>query len=175
LENVDGLVEIGMWTILLTLIIEPLFTPSVAKFLGVAELMQDQATAQTSDRTKVVLATRGESFISRFDFVRDWALLHKVEEVAVLLCLEDKFTPELEAGIRQKAEALFEKNKKELSEKSSAGIDFIFISRQGSLDENIDSLSKADNKISAIFVGKKMLDHRLEEIKQLKIPFYFMD
>ena len=34
---VDGLVEIGMWVILLTLVIAPPLTPYVARRLGVAE------------------------------------------------------------------------------------------------------------------------------------------
>jgi hypothetical protein len=34
---VNGLVEIGMWVILLTLLLSPPFTPWVARRLGVAE------------------------------------------------------------------------------------------------------------------------------------------
>jgi len=37
IANIDGLVEIGMWVILMTLIVEPLLLPGIAKRLDVAE------------------------------------------------------------------------------------------------------------------------------------------
>ena len=38
---VNGLVEIGIWVILLTLIVAPPLTPSVARKLGVAERLDE--------------------------------------------------------------------------------------------------------------------------------------
>ena len=37
LPGMDGLVEIGMWVILMTLIVEPLLMPHIARYLDIAE------------------------------------------------------------------------------------------------------------------------------------------
>lgn len=175
LKNMDGLIEIGMWTILLTLIIEPLLTPYVARRLQVAEEMQDRTKAPLNKKSTVVLVTRGESFLERLPQVAGWASKHSISDVAVMLCLENKYSIELEKEIKDKAQKMFIQEIQELQKKRLAKIDFTFISRKGSLHENIDNTAKNDNKVVAIFVGKKMLDYRLSEIKQLAIPFYFMD
>ncbi|MFA7208819.1 MAG: cation:proton antiporter [Parcubacteria group bacterium] len=175
LAGMEGLVEIGMWTILLTLIIEPLLTPFVAKYLQVAEEMQDRSKAPLNKKSTIVLVTRGESFLDRMPYVVKWASKHSISDVAVMLCLENKYTATLEKDIKAKAQAAFAREAGELKIKSLSHIDFTFISRKGSLHENIDTLAKTDNKVVAIFVGKKMLDYRLSEIKQLAVPFYFMD
>ncbi|MDP1619972.1 MAG: cation:proton antiporter, partial [bacterium] len=175
LAGMRGLVEIGMWTILLTLIIEPLLTPFVAKYLQVAEEMKDRTKAPLNKKSTVVLVTRGESFLDRMPYVAKWASKHSISDVAVMLCLENKYSAALEKDIKAKAQVAFARETGELKKKSLDHIDFTFISRKGSLHENIDNLAKTDNKVVAIFVGKKMLDYRLSEIKQLAVPFYFMD
>lgn len=175
LAGMDGLVEIGMWTILLTLIIEPLLTPFVAKYLQVAEEMQDRTKAPLNKKSTVVLVTRGESFLDRMPYVVKWASKHSISDIAVMLCLEDNYSAAREKEIKGKAQEAFAQEADGLKKKSLSRIDFAFISRKGSLHENIDNLAKTDNKVVAIFVGKKMLDYRLSEIKQLAVPFYFMD
>lgn len=175
LTGMEGLVEIGMWTILLTLIIEPILTPFLAKRLQVAEKMQDRAKAPLNKKTTIVLVTRGESFLERMPFVVQWAAKHSISDLAVMLCLEDEYSIERERAIKSKAQTAFASESAKLERKSLPNIDFAFISRKGSLHENIDNISKTDNKVVAIFVGKKMLDFRLSEIKQLAVPFYFMD
>ncbi len=176
LKDVNGLVEIGMWTILLTLIVEPLLTPIVAKKLGVAEIMKDKKGVELSDLSSVILVTRGESFIQRLPFVVEWAKRHNIEKVVVMLCLENKFTEELEIQIANKAEKVF---KDIIKVKKKEGklfkMRFKFVSRRGILDQNIEEIAKTDNRVSVIFVGKKMLDYRLNGIKQLSIPLYFME
>ena len=57
----NGMLEIGMWVILLSLIIEPMLTLFVAKKLGVAEIMEDEDTLapeDISETSSVILATR---------------------------------------------------------------------------------------------------------------------
>jgi hypothetical protein len=47
------------------------------------------------------------------------------------------------------------------------------VGRPGSLEENIRSIAPADD-VSVIFIGSKMLDYRLDVIKQLEVPFIFV-
>lgn len=171
LSGIEGLVEIGMWSILLTLIIEPLLTPAVAKYLKVAEIMKDDEKIEFSNVPAVMLVTRGRSFIDRFAFVNKWAQDHDISKIIIMLCLEDKYTSEMEKEIEVEAKKLFEKS----NLKNQKQIGYRFISRKGSLTENIKEMSKTDHRIISIFVGKKMLDFYPQEIKDLSIPFYFMD
>lgn len=175
LSGMNGLVEIGMWVILLSLIIEPIFTPHVAKKLHIAEAMQDVNNAKLDEHSSALLVTRGETFVDRFPKVFKWARLHSVEEVVVMLCLEDDYSIEREENIRKVAEDLFQKAQNESEDKGYGHMKFRFISRQGSLHENINAIAKIEHKVNVIFVGKKMLDYRLDEIKRLQLPFYFID
>ncbi|EKE18502.1 MAG: hypothetical protein ACD_9C00313G0010 [uncultured bacterium] len=176
IPQTEGLIEIGMWSILLTLIIEPIFTPFVAKYLKVAEIMKDDEEIVLRNIPAVMLVTRGTSFMDRFSFVNDWAVKHDIDKVIVMLCLEDKYTKKREKEIASGAEELFKKTKLEMK-KMFPGKKPIyrFISRKGSLTDNINTISKKDHRIVSIFVGKKMLDFYPEEIKELSIPFYFID
>lgn len=174
LGNIDGLVPIGMWVILLTLIIEPILTPWVAKKLQVAEEISDEKKVTTGIKSTVVLATRGHSFLPRLQFATDWASKHKINQVCILLCLEDRFSPELEDTIKKQAEQEIEKINTQLNQQFLPAISLQFLSRKGLLQENIEQLSEKDNNIVAIFVGRKVLDFRLNEIKNLHVPLYFL-
>ncbi len=170
IPGMEGFLAIGMWVILLTLIIEPPLTPFVAKFLKVATPIEDSAPIDLSETSvpSVVLGTRGHSFLKRLEFVSGWALKHKLKGVVVLLCLEDKYSVELEQEIREQAEKAFKKLSKKLQ--------FTFISQKGFLQKNISKLAEErDSSTVAIFVGRKMLDFRMEEIKHLHVPLYFLD
>lgn len=175
IEGLDGLVEIGMWVILLTLIIEPLLTPWVAEKLQVGEAIEDVAEIKLSEIPVVVLATRGLTFIERLPRVVDWAIKHRINKVTILLCLENKYTPDYEKEIKQFGEIKFKKINDELSIKGEQPIGFEIISRKGFLQENINAICHNDNTVTAVFVGRKMLDYRLNEIKNLHAPLYFMD
>lgn len=175
LGGIAGLVEIGMWVILLTLVIEPILTPMVATKLGVAEQIKNIQKTVLSTRTTVMLVTRGKSVLRRLPFVVDWAKCHKVEEITILLCLENNYTPELEEEIKVELEKEFKQYQKEFERDGLPKIEFSFLSKKGFLHDNIEEIAKMDNKISTIFTGKKMLDYHLSEIKDLQIPFYFMD
>lgn len=173
--DTSGLVPIGMWVILLTLIIEPLCTPWIARKLRVAEVMQDDEEHDVGADPVVVLGTRGHSFVHRLPFVADWAVSRGIGRLLVMLCLEDAYDPALSASIEKEANAVFVELNKRLRSEGKNEIDFSFVSRTGLLHDNIKELSANDSGIVAFFVGRKMLDFRLGEIKTLSLPVYFID
>ncbi|MDQ3076257.1 MAG: cation:proton antiporter [bacterium] len=176
LPNIAGLLEIGMWVILCTLIIAPPLTPMVAKYLKVATPMEDEEELVLSEHSSVMIVSRGYGFTRRLSEVTDFASRHNIEKVIVLLCLEGKYTENLEKEIKEAAHIEFRKEKKRLDNISKNNIEFQFISRQGLLHDNIDFISnQKDSPVSMIFAGKKMLDYHLNEIKQLSIPIRFID
>lgn len=176
LPNMNGLIEVGMWVILATLIIEPPLTPLVAKKLGVAEEMKDEEEIELAETPAVMLVTRGYGFIKRLALVADYASKNNLKKVIVLLCLEQKYTEELEKNIKEAAFNAFRVENKRLSENDRNEVEFQFISRKGLLQDNINFISEMkDNPIATIFAGKKILDYHLSEIKQLNVPMQFID
>lgn len=175
LPNLEGLVPIGMWVILMTLIIEPVLTNWVAQKLKVADIMPDAGNIEIGESPIAVLATRGHTFLSRLPLVVDWAQKHSIERIMVLLCLEDKYTPETEKEIKDMAIAKFAELNDELNKKNLPEIDFSLVSHRGLLQDNIRELAEEKSNVTGIFVGRKMLDYRLDEIKKLHVPLCFMD
>lgn len=175
IKNIDGLVEIGMWVILLTLIIEPLLTPWVAKKLKVAETMVEMKKIKMTNPLTVVLASRGYTFIKRLPIVIDWSLKHGVDNITLLLCLEDKYSEEREREVKESAEKEFLQHIKSHEQKGVVLPTFEIVSSEEYLQDSINNLAQNNSSITAIFVGTKMLDYRLNEIKKLGVPFYFMD
>jgi cell volume regulation protein A len=174
-EGLNGLVPVGMWVILATLILQPPFTPAVAKWLKVGQVIGDANTLQIDEeKPVVVLTSRGESYKHRLGKVVDWADLHKIKNVILLHCPEDRYTPEFEEETRIQAEGLFASINKERELRKKLPMKFTFISRRGFLQDNVNDLAK-ENNVTTIFAGKKVLDYRLSEIKQLTVPFYFLD
>lgn len=173
IKGTEGLIEIGMWTILLTLIIEPIFTPLVAKKLKVAEII-DKEKIKISTIPTIILASRGQTFIKRLPQVIEWARKHNINQIQVLLCLENKYSELLEEETKKIAKNEFKNYTKESNQNNLKPIEFSIISRKGFLQENINELGNNDS-ITAIFVGTRMLDYRLDEIKKLKMPLYFID
>ncbi len=175
ISGLDGLLEIGMWIILLTLIIEPVLTPFVAKYLQVGEVIKDKTKIELSELPLVVLGTRGLTFIERLPKVVNWANKHMIKNVTVLLCLEDKYTEEYEKEVKEFAEIKFKKINNEMLSKGLPVITFDIISRGGFLQEDIHKICQNNDTVTVVFVGRKMLDYRLNEIKNLNAPLYFMD
>ncbi len=166
LQGVDGLLQVGMWVILLTLIVEPPLTAWVANKLKVAEKIKDEFKHEVdTEETYVVLGSRGKSFVDRLPLVIDWALRHSVQKVMVLHCLEDKRTDAAELEIQEKFKEL----------RIKAPLELELVQRGGFLQENIRQLAEGENTPSMVFVGAKILDFRHEELKKLKVPFYFLD
>jgi NhaP-type Na+/H+ or K+/H+ antiporter len=175
LAGMDGLVAIGMWVILLTLIIEPLLTPFVARFLKVAEPITEESQITLHQEGAVaVLGTRGRSFITRLPFVAEWAVKHGMKQLVVLLCLEEKYSPELEKEMKEVAEEEFKKLETSLRDRSAV-LQLSFVSRQGLLHETIKNMANENTAVTTIFVGRKMLDFNLADIKKLGVPLYFVE
>lgn len=175
IKDVDGLVEVGMWVILLTLIVEPLLTPWAARKMGVAETIVDKKKIRISSAPVAVLASRGRTFVRRLPLVIEWSLKHGIGNIILMLCLEDRYSEELEAEIKELANKEYLKHVNGGEERGVELPVFEIISRKGLLQNNINDLAQNNNAVTAIFVGTKMLDYRLSEIKKLGVPFYFMD
>jgi len=177
ISGVEGLVEIGMWVILSTLIIEPIFTPWAAQKLGVAKEMKDE------DKIKIIpvgavsiLGSRGDSFVKRLPFVAEWTAKNlTTRQVTILSCLEDKYSIEEEARISSLAAQEFEKINKTLSDQGLGVVTFSINSRQGMLHDNLKSICQENQCRSIIFIGRKMLDFRFEEVKNLGAPIHFLE
>lgn len=176
LPNIEGLLEIGMWVILATLIIAPPLTPKVAQKLKVAKLMADDKKLELPTSPEVMIVSRGFGFTKRLPLVVDYAYHQNIDKVSLLLCLEEKYSLELENKIKQVAFENFRKENKRLKRDGKKEIKFRFISREGLLEDNIDFISMQENSfVTTIFAGKKILDYHLDEIKQLSIPIRFVD
>jgi hypothetical protein len=124
-----------------------------------------------SETSSVILATRGYTFLERIDTVVDWSKNHQIRNIIVLLCLENKYSEQEEKKVHDAALKKFRD-----IENNHPDIQCYFVSRKGLLQTNITELADdPHSRVTAIFVGKKMLDYRLSEIKSLHIPLRFMD
>ncbi len=177
LPGMEALVPIGMWVILLTLIIEPPLTPWLAAKLKIAEPISDtnDLDLDEGDKPFVVLGSRGHSYKERLPKVVDWADTHRISRIVLLHCLEDKYTLALADKIRLEADQEFAKINTERQTSGKPVLDFDYVSRTGFLQTNIDDLAREHSEVTAIFVGRKVLDYRLEEIKNLQVPIFFVD
>lgn len=177
LAGLDGLVPIGMWVILGTLIVQPPLTPLLARVLRVGTPIGDADGLHIngSGEPFVVLVSRGDSFISRLPKVVEWAEVHNMRKVVLLHCLESKYTENLAAEIGIRAEGEFARINRERDLRHKLPMKFLYVSRQGFLQENIDELAKENKSATVIFAGKQVLDYRLSEIKNLSVPFYFIE
>jgi NhaP-type Na+/H+ or K+/H+ antiporter len=176
IPQADIIIAVGMWVIVTTLLLQPMLTPWVAEKLGVAEMIEDEEEIdEVSDKPFVLLGTRGYSFARRLPFVVDWAVKHGIHEVVVLLCLEGRHTKKLAIEMEEKLdEAAAEINKGRKCDKRKC-VEIRMISNKGFLQDNIKRIAKSDDDLTIIFIGKRVLDYRLEELKQIPVPFYFMD
>lgn len=174
--HVQGLVPIGMWVILLTLMIEPPLTSWAARCLGVAEAMKDEDNMpMKEEKSLVVLVTRGYSWMERLPKVIEWMGKHGVRRLKVLICLEDRYEPVFSHSIELLVAEQGEKINAEQKKEGKDLFEITAISRKGLLEENIKEIAEHHAQVMAIFVGRKMLDFRLKEIHSLKAPLYFMD
>jgi hypothetical protein len=176
IPSLDGLVSVGMWVILSTLILQPPLTPLVARALDVAEPIRDTAPIDvTSGPPLVVLGSRGLSYLERLPKVAAWAERHHIERIMLLHCLEEKYTPALAQKIGEQAAREFDLINERRAEDGLPALQFSYVSRTGFLQKNIDALAGLDDTIAMIFVGRKILDYRLEDIKRMKVPFFFLE
>jgi NhaP-type Na+/H+ or K+/H+ antiporter len=175
LPNIEGLLPVGMWVILATLIVEPPLTPWVAEKLKVAELLPEPTDDHIEkDDSLAIIGSRGHSWKNRLPFVVDWCARHHVPNLSLLLCLEYKYTPEMAEEIADEAKKMMFHLNAKLERRAYSPISFQVEISEGLLQKNIDRLSKTHENLVAIFVGRKMLDYRLDEVKQLEVPIFFM-
>jgi NhaP-type Na+/H+ or K+/H+ antiporter len=172
IEGTDTVVLVGLWIILLTLIVQPPLTPFVAKRLGVAT----DASAFPKRHAKgpiAVLCSRGKTFDRRMPAVIEWADQHGVHNVTLLHCPEEKYSPEFIEEIDAKAAALFGSSNAARVAQGKKQLHFELLDRPGPLQDNIQALVEQD-EVAIIFVGDKMLDYRLDDVKKLRVPFVFV-
>ncbi|MFZ2682228.1 MAG: cation:proton antiporter [Patescibacteria group bacterium] len=175
IANIEGLLPIGLWVILSTLTIEPLLTPWVAEKLKVATIIPDVDTDISAHADSVVvLGSRGNSWKRRLPLVADWASRHQVPNVTLLMCYEYQHTPEKAAKAQLEFAELMKHINLKLVRNGYKPLRGELMVSEGLLQENIDRMSKVQNNILAFFVGRKMLDYKLDEIKRLSIPLFFM-
>lgn len=106
--------------------------------------------------------------------VRNWAGRHGIKNIILLHCPESKYSTEYVDTVRAQAQALFNEINIVRKAEGLSQFSFEFIAKQGLLQDGIRELIR-DSEISIIFVGKRMLDFRLEDVKQLTVPFVFLD
>ncbi len=177
IASAEVILPIGMWVILLTLLIEPPLTPWLAKRLKVADRIDPEPITQLGGGTQptAVLVSRGASFARRLPNVVDWAVKHNIFSVAILHSPEEKYSDEYVQEKQEIADALFLKINKDRANKQEKEIRFEYISSQGYLQDNIQRYIDTHENISIIFAGKRMLDIRSKDIKELSVPFLFID
>lgn len=169
----DVALAIGMWVILFTLILQPPFTPYVAKFLRLAKDMTDFPVEKRKGPV-VVLCSRGHTFLQRLDIVTAWALKHNIGNITLLHSSEDKYSEDFETEVQNAATKSFIGINRKLRGRGKPEFNFKYIGCAGRLENNLELLVAKGN-VSVIFVGAKMLDFGLEKIKSFQIPFVFMD
>lgn len=75
--------------------------------------------------------------------------------------------------VREVADVRFKSINNRLSNENRKEMNFKFLGRPGKLEENIESLLSAD-EVAIVFVGSKMLDYRIKDVKRLQVPFVFL-
>ena len=173
LPGADTAIAIGLWVILLTLIIQPPLTPLLAKKLGIV-IDQPAFPLSTRKGPIAVLCSRGNSFMQRMSTVVEWCQRHGVKSILLLHCPELKFTDTYIAEIEKKASNLFTSINQSMEASGQKHLHFEFIGRHGLLQNNIEQLLRENTEVSIVFVGNKMLDYRIHEIKRLQVPFVFI-
>lgn len=168
----EVIMSIGLWIILLTLIIEPPLTPLLACKLKLAKDISELPVRKHTGPV-AVLCSRGYSFPERMQTVVEWADNHHVANIILLHCPEERYNKDFKEDIGKRAVALFRSiNKKRIAD-GHKEIAFEFLCGPGLLQDNIESLIEGGD-VSIIFVGSKMLDYRLQDVKRLETPFFFM-
>lgn len=164
---------IGLWVILLTLVVQPPLTPFLAKKLRIAE--DNFCMPKRAHHGPVaVLCSRGNSYKERLQTVVKWAEEHSVENIILLHCPEEKYNTNFVKQVEAGAKKVFANINDQRLDVGQRQFNFELLCGPGLLQTNIEQLI-AQGDVSIIFVGGKMLDYRLEDVKNLKVPFYFMD
>jgi cell volume regulation protein A len=177
IAGVEAMLPIGMWIILCTLLLQPPLTPALAKWLQLAETCDNAPSTMIGEGVEptAVLVTRGGSFGRRLPIIADWAMNHNIHNVAVLFSPEEKYDTTYNQDKEHAAKGLFSTINTEFREQKRTELNFEFILEKGSLQDNIRHYTTTHDNISIIFAGKRMLDFRSKDIKELPVPFFFID
>jgi hypothetical protein len=149
----------------------------MARLLKVGTEITDEEALRLNGHGEsfVILGSRGHSYLERLPRVEAWAEQHNVNRIMLLHCLEEHYTPELAARMGEEAEEEFKKINADRENKGRKPFQFSYISRKGFLQRNIEDIAKTHSNLALAFVGRKVLDYRLPEIRQLSVPLYFLD
>ncbi|MBT5237149.1 hypothetical protein HOL63_02135 [Candidatus Peregrinibacteria bacterium] len=172
IPGTEVIMPVGLWVILLTLIIEPPLTPLLACKLGIAKELSSTPLRKHSGPV-AVLCSRGYSFPERMSTVVKWAEEHHVENIALLHCPEEKYTTAFTGDVKKRADDLFKSINTHRINNDQKEMHFEFLCGKGLLQDNIEAMVESGD-VSIIFVGSKMLDYRMEDVKRLQTPFFFM-
>lgn len=177
INGVEAIVPIGMWIILLTLLIGPPITPWLAKKLGIAEDISSDPIQQLGGGVvpTAILVSRGRSFARRLPKMIDWAIAHNIYSIAILHCPEEKYTAKYAHLNEATAKQMFRSINEDRRARAEKEIHFEIHTTRGTLHNSIKRYVEAHDNISIIFAGKRMLDFRSKEIKNLPVPFFFID
>ncbi len=173
IPGAETVVAVGLWVILLTLLVQPPLTPLVARLLGIA-IDTPPFPASRQKGLIAVLCSRGDSYISRMDAVVEWAEKHAVPGILLLHCPEAKYSEAFLKATEAKARELFADVNARLAGEGRKEMTFSFVGRPGLLQNNIEQLLRENDQVSIVFVGTKMLDYRLQDVKRLQVPFIFL-
>jgi hypothetical protein len=97
-----------------------------------------------------------------------------VPSVTLLLCLEYRHTEAKAETIQHEAQVMMERLNNKLARHGQPARHFEIMISEGLLQNNIDRISREQDNVIAIFVGRKMLDYKLDEIKKLAVPLHFL-
>lgn len=172
IAGAETAVAIGLWVILFTLVLQPPLTPLLARLLGLATIALPIASAKSAGRV-AVLGSRGLSFKERLARVIDWADLHGISRVILLHCPEDRYTGEFIIEMEKEAQSVFAAIRAERKKQEKEPIELELLLRPGTLQQNLEAVLRSYD-VSMVFVGSKMLDYRLDEVKKLGAPFTFL-
>jgi len=170
-----GILPIGLWIIIATLVLEPPLTPWLAKRLNIGECMTTANNLPVLPLPSALFASRGHSHLRRLPQVFDWAAHHGIRRLSVLLCPEDDYTPDFEETLRDSTMRLFHRLNERLRTEEGIELETQLFIQQGMLHKNIEQACNKDSSVTVLFVGKGVLDFRLGEIKNMHVPFYFLD
>lgn len=132
---------------------------------------------RSSKGPAVVLCSRGFSFERRLEKAVEFAQRNHIRNVLLLHCPERRYSEPLAREVELRAERLFEECNGHLREMGEDGLTFELLLCKGLLQENLRLLLAQDRagEVVTVFVGDKMLDYRLEDIKTMRVPFFFVE
>lgn len=135
--------------------------------------MSTAARKKNVQKPAVVLCSRGLSFIKRLHYPVEWAMQNGIERVILLHSPEGKYSPAFALKIEKEARELFAATNAQLRHEKRKKLQFELLLKKGKLQTNIAELIAVED-IRIVFVGMKMLDYRLSEIKKLRTSFHFI-